>query len=196
MDRTPFTAMLDDLLARLPGAFACALVDVEGETVDYAGMGDPFDMKIAAAHLRILLQEIEQLGALGDPRWLAIRGGKRTILARALPDRYALVVLYRRRAGFTVPRRAFAACERAICVEAGLPQRDLGPAWYAVDVAADARGRPLRVASRRVEVLGSVVGLGPREHGFRVRTEAGRELTLVRETRKCWYADEKIDASE
>jgi hypothetical protein len=192
MDRTPFTPMLDDLLGRVPGAYACALVDVEGETVDYAGLGDPFDVKIAAAHLQIVFAEIARYGALGDPRWLVIRGARRSLVARALPEGYGLVVLLRRRAGFTASRRAFLACERAFCLEAGLPWAPKGPSWHAVAVEADRRGRPRRVAGHPVEILGSLVGLGPREHGFRVRIDSGREVTLVREPRHCWYADELV----
>ena len=69
-DPTPFTPILDALLGRLPGAVAAALVDREGETVDYSGRGDPFDMKVAAAHGRLLLNGIDELGVLGRARWL------------------------------------------------------------------------------------------------------------------------------
>ena len=61
-------------------------------------------------------------------------------------------------------------------------------------VYLDARGRPVRVGEGRVsvEVLGAVMGLGVRERGFRVRTHDGTELTLVREPRERWYADEPV----
>jgi hypothetical protein len=193
MDRTPFTPILDELLSRVPGAYACALVDREGETVDYAGLGDPFDVKVAAAHLRIVMHAIEQYQLLGTPRWLVIRADRKSIIARALPQSYALVVMLRRRAGFTASNRAFLACERAICAEAGLETPVRGPAWYPVEVVADRRSRPLRVAGGPVEVMGSIVGLGPRERGFRVRIASGRELTLVRESLHRWYADEPVE---
>lgn len=191
---TPFTPILADLVARIPGAYASMLVDFEGETVDYAGAGEPFDLKVAAAHLRIVLCDLESCRALGDPRWLVIRGAARSIIARSLPEHYAVVVLLRRRAGFTASGRAFAVCERALCEEAGLPLVDSGPRWYPVVVDADRRGRPVRVASSPVEVLGSVLGLGARERGFRVRTHAGLEITLIREPRRCWYSDERVEA--
>ena len=45
--------------------------------------------------------------------------------------------------------------------------------------------------SVRVEVLGTVASeLGARERGFRVRTERGNELTLVREPGRAWYVDD------
>lgn len=190
MDPTPFGRILGDLLARVPGAFAAALVDSEGETVDYAGLGDPFDVKVAAAHLRIVIRELEGFGKLGAPRWLVVRGGRRSIVTRSLPDGYALVLLLRRRAGFTSSERAFAVCERALAEEAGWPLAR-GPLWYPISVRIDRRGRPSRVGPDgvAVEVLGAVMGLPARERGFRVRTSHGNELTLVREPGRAWYAD-------
>ncbi len=41
-------------------------------------------------------------------------------------------------------------------------------------------------------MIGAVMGLSVRERGFRVRTDEGAELTLVRETRHRWYADEPV----
>jgi hypothetical protein len=196
MDATPFGAILGELLERVPGAFACALVDIQGETVDYAGVGDPFDVKVAAAHLRILLDQVERLGTLGEPASIVIRGAKRTLAVRRLPDGYALIVLLRRRAGFTASRRAYAACERALAIEAGWSTPVDAPIWHPVHVESDRRGRPVRVGDHgvRVEILGAIVGLPPRELGFRVRTAAGSELSLVREARSCWYADEALSS--
>lgn len=194
MAPTPFTSILGDLLRRVPGAFASALVDLEGETVDYAGFLDPFDMKLAAAHVRILLHQIGQ-GGLGQPRWMIVRGETRSIVARQLAHEYALVVLLRRRAGFTASRRAYVACERALAAEAGWERVEEKTAWYPVLVEADRRGRPKRVGgdAMHVEVLGAVMGLAPSERGFRVRTAAGEEVTLVREARNCWYVDAQLE---
>jgi hypothetical protein len=199
MDETPFARILAALVARLPGAYAAALVDTEGETVDYAGSAEAFDIRVTAAHARLLLAEVERYGLLGAPRWLVIRGAKKSIVARALPDGYALALLLRRRAGFTASTRAFSACERDLAREAGW--RAPGPGasseeqWYPVDVHADRLGRPRRIGTTVVKVLGALVGLPPREHGFRVRTVDGNEINVVREARNCWYADERLDAS-
>lgn len=191
MDVTPFAAILAQLVGRLAGAFAAALVDGEGETVDYTGNVDPFDVKVAAAHARIVLSDVERYAVLGRPRWIIVRGARRSFVTHALPEGYALVVLLRRRAGFTASQRAFSACARDLAREAGWSYEAPRPAWYPVEVEIDARGRPVRVdATFDVEVIGSVVGLPSRERGFRVRTSAGSEVTLVREARNCWYADE------
>lgn len=217
MDATPFAAILERLLARVPGAYAAALVDQEGETVDYAGLAGSFDLRVAAAEVRLALDQLGRAMPETPTQWIVVRGAKKTFAARQLPDGYALVTLLRRRAGFTASRRAFAVCERELGEEAGWrssassPKRrsarpellhDRGIAhlegpWWAVEVEVDGRGRPRRVRTaageaRAVEVLGAVVGHAPNELGFRVRTPDGEEFTLVREARRCWYADSAL----
>jgi hypothetical protein len=200
MEATSFARILHDLIARLPGAYACALVDLGGETVDYAGVVNPFDVKVAAAHMRIILNDLDEYGAIGKPRWVVLRGARRSFVARQLPDGYALVVMLRRRAGFTASARAYAACERALAAEAGWSPPDGTSSWFAVEVEVDRRGRPTHVdagPSARavpVEVFGAVMGLPRGERGFRARTATGGELTLVREAGNTWYADEDLEA--
>ena len=41
--------------------------------------------------------------------------------------------------------------------------------------------------------MGAVVGLAPRERGFRVRLQSGAEMMLVRERLGRWFADEHLD---
>lgn len=194
-DATPFAEILVRLVKCLPGAFAAALVDAEGETVDYVGLSDAFELRVAAAEARLALDQVSRAMRASEAHWMVIRGERRSITARKLPDGYALVVLFRRRAGFTASRRAFAACERELAAEAGWPIAKNDRSWWAVQVEMDVRGRPsrVRVPGRddvvAVEVLGAVMGLSAREKGFRVRTQHGEEVTLVREARRCWYAD-------
>ena len=137
---------------------------------------------------------------LGRARSILVRGTKRSFLAWALPDGYAIVVLLRRRAGFAASPRALHACERALCGEAGWPiAPDLAP-WVPVTVECNRRRRPLSVAhawaakgptvSHEVHVLGALADMPVRERGFRIRLDSGAELTLVRESGGFWYADE------
>ncbi len=189
-DATAFSLILAELLERVPGAYAAALVDAEGETVDYAGHGDPFDVRVAAAHLQLVLQGIGRWGGLGEPRWVVVRGHKKSVAASVLPDGYALALLLRPRAAFAISTRALKVCTRALAAEAGWTDLELRDgvkqrSWFAVSVETDPRGRPVRVGANGVvvEVLGAVMGLAVRERGFRVRTLEGTELTLVREPR-------------
>jgi hypothetical protein len=198
-DATPFTIILDALIDRVAGAYAAALVDSQGETVDYTGRGEPFDLRVAAAHVQIILASVERYAALGEPRWIVIRGPRKSIAASVLPDGYVLMLLLRPRAAFTISTRALKVCTRALAEEAGwtdLEQRDgvKQRSWFEVDVDTDRRGRPTHVGPKKVpvEVLGAVMGLAVRERGFRVRTAEGSELTLVREPQQRWYADEPV----
>jgi hypothetical protein len=203
--KTPFTAILEGLIARLPGAFGVALVDSEGESVDYAGDVDAFDVRVSAAHWRLVLDHIP--GGLGSARSLVVCGARRSFILYSLPDGYALVVLLRRRAAFPGSSRAFFATERELASEAGWTPSKQARHWYPIDVECDRARRPIRLrsgqaaASRReeggggrlLEVLGTIAGgLGDRESGFRVRTDTGAELTLVREPGGRWYADEPL----
>ena len=146
-----------------------------------------------------MLSALERFGALGDPRWVVIRGARKSIAASVLPDGYVLVLLLRPRAAFTLSTRALKVCIRALAEEAGWTQLDKRSgakqrSWFEVAVETDRRGRPLSVGAKKiaVEVLGTVMGLSVRERGFRVRTDEGSELTLVREPKQRWYADEPI----
>lgn len=213
-DATPFAAILGRLLGRVPGAYGAALVDLEGETVDYAGLVGSFDLRVAAAEVRLALDQISRAMPRGEGLWMVLRGARKSLVARELPEGYALVLLLRRRAGFTASRRAFAACERELAEEAGwrapsfrersdgrgrAPRADqavakLDAPWWPIEVEVDGRGRPRQVRTPRgqtlgVEVLGAIVGLASGERGFRVRTQDGEEVTLVREARRCWYVD-------
>jgi hypothetical protein len=199
--RTSFTTILDHFIRRIPGAHGVALVDLEGETVDYAGHADPFDIKLSAAHWRLVLGVIADHDALGEPRSLVVRGTRRSFVAYALPEGYALVLLLGRRAGFAASSRAFYDCERALAREAGWSVATGGRQWHAVRVDCDRRKRPIRVRTgrmaRSLEVLGVVVPASPgrrvREQGFRVRLDSGAELTLVREAGGHWYSDEPLE---
>jgi len=196
-DATAFTGILTDLISRIPGAHSAALVDGIGESVDYTGRAPPFDVKVAAAHYRIIIDEVRARSPFEALRTLVVRGATGSFVARTLPDDYAVVVLLAKRAGFSA-MRAFDVCERALVAEAGLTPRPVAP-WTVIAVECDARRRPIHVAAPGgtsglgVDVLGLVPGLPNRERAFRVRLETGAEVTLVRERGGTWYADEPID---
>jgi hypothetical protein len=194
MDRSPFAPILDDLVLRVGGSEAVALVDLGGETVDYAGSASPYDIKVAAAHWRIILAQLAEVPRLGRPRVLLVRSSKKSVIVRALPDDYALVVLLVRRSGFMASNRALSHCEKALAREAGWELDPHETSWFAVSVECDARRRPTRIVygglEEPVDVLGAVVGLSRRETGFRVRLASGPEITLIREAGSFWYVEE------
>lgn len=191
-----FTLILDDLVARVPGAISAGLVDSEGESVDYAGWLEPFDIKIAGAHWRIILHQLQGLAWMGSARTLIVRSATRSTIARLLPDGYAVILVLGRRAGFALPERAFSACELAMAIEAGWAIDPNLARWFPVLVEVDVRRRPTSIVygglAEAVEVMGRLVGTKEREHAFRVRLASGPEITLVREQGGFWYAEEPV----
>lgn len=198
-DATVFTVLLSDLIARIPGARAAALVDRDGEAIDYAGDMSPFDIKVAGAHWQIVLGQIAGVEPLRAPRQVVVRGLRRSFILRSLGDDYSVVIVLRARSGFAACTRAFAVFERALIAEAGIGRPHEGPIWRPIVVECDVRARPRALAEvgaaslQRLEVLGVVMGLQRGEHGFRVRIATGLETTVIREPGGAWYAEDAID---
>jgi hypothetical protein len=198
--RSTFTRVLEHLLSVTPGGQGAALVDFEGETVDYAGSIDPFDLKITAAHWLIVLSETAEARALGPIQRITLRAERRAYYVRRLEENYAVVLILHPRAVFAVSERAMAQAIAGLSAEAGwaLP-RDTAR-WFWVEVESERHGRAVRprclkVAGRflPVEVMGAVVGLAAHEKGFRVRLPSGAEMMLVREQLGRWFADEHVE---
>ena len=191
-----FSTILAELLTRIPGARAAALVDNLGETVDYAGRLDAFAVRVAAAHLRIVLQEVGEHGEFGRPTSIAVRTTRATLAVHALPDGYALALLLSYRARLTGHARPLSAVTRLLADEVGWTTGfGTGTQWHAVDVVSDLAGHPtgLRVGgeAQPLDALGRYEsGLGWRQRGWRVRFSSGVEAMLVREAGGHWYADE------
>jgi hypothetical protein len=193
-----FTALLQDLQGVCPGCRAVAFVDPEGEAVDYAGRGDEFDIKVAAAHWRIVLEEAQALPQ-GAARRAIVTCARRSYVIERLPEGYALVLICARRAAFQVSERALGACIRGLCHEAGFQIERPIATWVPVEVYPrhPRRRRPewahVDGAWQSVEVLGVLMGLRPSERGYRVRLAGGAEVTLVREPLGHWWMDDELD---
>jgi|SRR5580692_327927 hypothetical protein len=192
-----FGVILADLVARVPGARAAALVDHQGETVDYAGRLDAFSVRVAAAHMRIILQDLAQHEGLARaPTSIAARTTRGGFAVYALPDGYAVALLLSHKARLTGHTRALSAMASQLADEVGWPApAGREPHWHAVEVITDSLGRPkgLRVKGELepLDALGRFEsGLGWRQRGWRVRFSSGVEAMLVRELGGFWYADE------
>src|SRR5690606_27103312 len=95
-----------------------ALVDPEGETVDYGGVGDPYDIRILAAELRLLQQRLAEAPHLSQADQFMVRGQRKTFLLQALPEGYALAAQLPQ--GISEPsQRAVAVASERLSQEAG-----------------------------------------------------------------------------
>jgi len=181
-------------------AFGAALVDAEGETVDYAGSLSPFEIRVAAAEWRLVLQSANEGSTHGAVTSLVFRGRDKSFAVYAVADGYALVVQLAKYS--LLPSiRAVAEAIRSLAAEAGLSLEDSAEfrleRWRRVDVKFDSdRRRPTDLwhAGRwlPLEIFGRYHDTQHGGHcrGYRARLTDGSELTLVREPLNRWYVDE------
>jgi hypothetical protein len=202
---SPFAAILMRL-CHGTGAVGAALVDFEGETVDYAGRIDPFEIRVAAAEWRLVLRVLSQspIASWADTHELVVRASQRSFVAILLDSGYAVVAQLPVRC-FALSPRALAECVRDLCREAGFepPQgARFGGRWSSVDVRTSPfdRRRPSAVwhngSWHELEILGryAKAELGRGEMGYRARLPNGAEITLVRERLGRWYAEDLPEA--
>jgi len=198
---SPFGSILARVVESSPGCHAAAFVDREGEAVDVAGVGEDFDIKVAAAHWQIVLQQIHGL-PLGTVEKLLIGTAQRSYCIVPLAEGYSLVLQCKTRRAFHVSERAISVCCRALENEAGFEQVVAMVEWRAIEVlpSGSRLQRPERVQFggkwEPVEVLGLLMGLPQRERGYRVRLQNGVEMTLVRESLGRWWTDETVECAE
>jgi hypothetical protein len=185
-------------------ALSVALVDAEGETVDYEGLIDPFETRVAAAEWGLTLKMLKSTPGQtwANTAELNFRGRAKSFVVVPLIQGYALVLQLPRRC-LRVSHRALAEAVRAISAEAGLdvPEiwREFRERWTLVQIDSENRLRRPRAIWRAgrwrpLEILGRVARdqLQRSETGYRVRLEDGAEITLVREPLGRWYADDPI----
>jgi hypothetical protein len=184
------------------GALAAALVDGEGETVDYAGLLSPYEIKVAAAEWRIVLAVVKEsrLPGFHNVAGLTVRAKSRSFVIEAMPDGYAIALCLPRR-GFGISRRALAQATRELAHEAGitLPEARAQVHWARVRVRTPAGSRLyrrpdaiwLQEAWSPITILGRYQArdLSHSELGYLARLASGAEVFLVREPLGVWFID-------
>ncbi len=182
-------------------AHAAALVDKEGETVDYAGRISPYEIRVAAAELRLVLAFTRSAAVPGFPEVndIRIRTRLRSYAVVGLGDGYAIVLeLVRHSAALS--KRALLQATRELESEAGIASV-LPPGstpWSRVEVRLSSEDvhRPEAVWLNRAWQVLTVLGryrnhdLERRERGYLARLPSGAELSLVREPLGHWFIDD------
>lgn len=192
-----FGAILEDILHQLPGCIALVFIDQEGEAVDAVGWADEFDIKVAGAHLRIMM-DLARFSCGGETLDLIICATRLSYRVRVVAEGYVLVLLFARDLAFHASPRVLEAGLHALCNEAGfsLPTKQ---SWFAAEVLThDAPPHKPRRARGKgdwldLQVLGALVGAGNQERGYRVRLSNGHEVTLLREPLGRWWSDASLE---
>jgi hypothetical protein len=193
---TAFTPILRRVWHDVPSVLCAAFVDSEGECIDYVSSLDAFEAKVSAAHTTQLFIELrarQNKHGLAEPFALTIGASLRELWARRVTDEHLLVAISRIDAD--VPSMS-AVLERA----AEEFRREIGaevPVWEPSPplevVVRPAVGWPYAPAAFTEEggtrvVVSDVLGRWTERPEapaledrtcFRVRTDDGRELTLV-----------------
>jgi hypothetical protein len=196
-DASSFARILQNLIDATPGALGAVFVDGTGESVDYAGSLDAFDVRVAGAHMQLEFRKAREglPVSFGELQQITVRARHRSYVIRQLPEGYMVIMVMGRCAGFGVSPRAIAQAEFDLRAEGGWQPPKGEERWVHARVQATDydRRRPGRVflgdSWHDVQVIGRVAGLMRGERGYRVRTEDGAEMTLVRERLGRWYAD-------
>lgn len=204
-DQAPsgFNPVLHKLCESTASLFA-ALVDAEGETVDYAGILAPFDIKVAAAEWGLVLRALKSAKQLdqSNSAEMFFRGKRKSFALVNLSQDYAIVLEIPSRS-LWISRRALTEAVWNICIEAQLSIPDywlhVRERWTGVRVRST--GHPRRPEAiwydpvwEEVEVLGrlAVQQFANGERGYRVRLPNGSEVTLVHEPPNHWYVEEPV----
>jgi hypothetical protein len=117
-----FASILARLVESTPGALGAVFADDEGEAVDLFGEIDSFDLKLAAAHMGILvsrLSSMAQIRRTGRFSELLIVSQHRQMISRAMGLGYQITVVLEPVASFHKLSRALDVAQAEIQIEAG-----------------------------------------------------------------------------
>src|SRR4051812_47285147 len=91
-----FTPILRRCFQDVPRLLAAVFVDAEGECIDYVSAIDPFEAKVAAAHMHnamSLFRWARASRSLGESYALEIAAAQREVYVRCVGDGYMLIAI-------------------------------------------------------------------------------------------------------
>ncbi|MAQ17690.1 MAG: hypothetical protein CMN30_23205 [Sandaracinus sp.] len=190
-----FTVLLRELLVHRR-VLAVALVDSEGECVDYCSVVEPYEAKVAGALLGLALRQVGHFAAatdIGRVGTMEILADERDLVVRNMGEGYSLAMVAEAGAIDQDVMATLRRVSRRVGEEAGLPppgwDSDEPGLWVATREAVgwafapvafkEGDGDPVAVIDviGRWEERGGLVG-SPLTC-FRVRLEDGSEATLA-----------------
>jgi hypothetical protein len=199
-----FTPILRRFFQCVPTLLAAVFVDAEGECIDYVSALEPFEAKVAAAHLHntmSLFRWGRASALLGESFGLDLCASTREAFVRCVGDGYMLIALALPGFDRTELEDALAVATQEFRAEVGIAP----PSWerrqerlsVRVRASKDWQYAPAAFYARGERVaISDVLGrwtervddaAGSDRVCFRVRTQEGQELTLVHEPEsKLW----------
>ena len=192
-----FTAILRRVYEAVPAVIAAVFVDTEGECIDYVAAIEPYEAKVAAAHMHVLLKSMSlprSSEATGETFAFELVSAEREVWVRRFCDEYVLVVLLQRGFDTSELRDALATAGREFRKEAGLAapaweqherlsvRLRTSAGWSYAPVGFSLAGERFAIAAvlgRWTEPARSGEPGEPSWVCFRVRTHNGEELTLA-----------------
>ncbi len=201
-----FTPLLRGLLWLGSGRVVeVALVDGEGECVDYCSLSPPDEARLTAAWLEVLSRAMAPaVRRLGSGRLLAfhLQGERFDLAAVRVDDEYLLTARALRGGMDERWREAMARAARGIRAVAGLrpPSWEPGREGLRVRLRGADGGPGWLWLGGRLERIEAVVGhweeppgaIGEVLRGYRVRTREGREYSVLHDPRtNRWFLGEE-----
>lgn len=181
---------------------AALFVDAEGECVDYCSCIDPYDAKVAGAQMQVSVAEVRRFARRiggGRSALTEVVGERRCFVLREIGDGYSVVVVIQGRLIDQAILVATEKCASVLRAEAGLATPSWDPKGILEVITRDAVGwdyAPLGYVEHGiVHKVQDVLGRWEEDGGisagslvcFRVRNEAGDELTLAHDDiEKAW----------
>jgi hypothetical protein len=94
-EKSDFFPILESLVGEVKGAEAAIFSDAEGESIEFFGNMDSYDIKIIGAYAAILMSLL-RTGHNASPHSLIISCSRRTLVLRSM-ETYILTLVLRRR---------------------------------------------------------------------------------------------------
>ena len=189
-----FTEILRRMFQSVPALLSVVFVDMEGECIDYVAALEPFEAKVSAAHMHMLLGTLRRARLMpggGDTYALELVTSEREVWVRRMGEEYVLVILLAHGFDRSELHDAIARASREFRAEVGIAT----PSWEGHDpLCVRLRTSPgwtyapegFSLDGQR-HAIAAVLGRwteqprsdAPQLVCFRVRTQEGQELTLA-----------------
>ncbi|MFH1438465.1 MAG: roadblock/LC7 domain-containing protein [Pseudomonadota bacterium] len=94
-DKSTFFTILETLVSDVPGAIASMFCDEEGESIEYCGSLDTYDIKIAGAYSAIIIRQLKTAHS-PDTNFVEVTCHQRTLFVQQIEHYFLVLILERR----------------------------------------------------------------------------------------------------